>query len=364
MKILLLDNAMDSLKWSVTHLKSFLKLDYDYEKPDKSTTHLKQAILTLNSSLELFLKYEISQCNELLIFREAKSDNLAMVFKEYYYKKNTEKLKVPLYDYVVLEDKLIRTIDYSNCITLYAELYDVPEQNVCDFIFLNGIRNELQHLGINNKKEYYKLAGCLSRILWFVQSNFLEKDIVSKHIRSNVITDLYSLQYTLSTIEDTIWRKMQNDKIENICIKFKKAFDTKSVQDYMVEKNVYAEFEVMVDYEPNAPALIFVGKDTNCRPFLAMYTDTESGALILADDELKDGPVFSTIVLENDRMFPDKFYTSKEITGTFVKDYCEQGQFWSGKYRNEFDKVPFGEKQLINVMNKVINYIAENGGNT
>lgn len=54
MKMLLIENAIDSLKWSLKHLKHFLKIDAQFMNPDKSSTYLKQSILTLNSSLELF----------------------------------------------------------------------------------------------------------------------------------------------------------------------------------------------------------------------------------------------------------------------------------------------------------------------
>lgn len=56
MKIYLLDNAIDSFEWSLRHLRTFLETDNNFENPDISTTYLKQAILCLNSALELFFK--------------------------------------------------------------------------------------------------------------------------------------------------------------------------------------------------------------------------------------------------------------------------------------------------------------------
>ena len=47
MQILLLDNAIDSLEWSLRHLKTFLETDSHFKSPDTSTTYLKQAILCL-----------------------------------------------------------------------------------------------------------------------------------------------------------------------------------------------------------------------------------------------------------------------------------------------------------------------------
>ena len=59
MKILLLDNAIDSLEWALRHLTTFLKKDAQFNNPEKSITYLKQVILCLNSALELFFKAKI-----------------------------------------------------------------------------------------------------------------------------------------------------------------------------------------------------------------------------------------------------------------------------------------------------------------
>ena len=40
MKILLLDNTIDSFEWSLRHLRSFLQMDCHFEHPDTSTTYL------------------------------------------------------------------------------------------------------------------------------------------------------------------------------------------------------------------------------------------------------------------------------------------------------------------------------------
>ena len=63
MQILLLDNAIDSLEWSLRHLRTFLEMDSHFKSPDTSTTYLKQAIICLNSALELFFKERISVSN-------------------------------------------------------------------------------------------------------------------------------------------------------------------------------------------------------------------------------------------------------------------------------------------------------------
>lgn len=42
MRILLLDNAIDSFEWSLRHFRTFLELDGHFETPDISTTYLNR----------------------------------------------------------------------------------------------------------------------------------------------------------------------------------------------------------------------------------------------------------------------------------------------------------------------------------
>lgn len=117
-KIYLLDNAIDSFEWSLRHLRTFLETDSNFEKTDISTTYLKQAILCLNSALELFFKERISAINSLLIYDHIETDYLPHVFIDYYAQKESHKIDEPLYNYVI-ENTELHTIDYSKCIELY-----------------------------------------------------------------------------------------------------------------------------------------------------------------------------------------------------------------------------------------------------
>ena len=104
MKILLLDNAIDSFEWSLRHLRTFLEMDSKFEHCDTSTTYLKQAILCLNSSLELFFKERISVINPLFIYKHISTDDLPQVIVDYYSKEESGEINEPLYNYVI-DDK-------------------------------------------------------------------------------------------------------------------------------------------------------------------------------------------------------------------------------------------------------------------
>ena len=126
MKILLLENAIDSFEWALRHLRSFLELDNHFEKPDTSTTYLKQAILCLNGALELFFKERISTINPLLIYKHISTDSIPQEIIDYYAQKQKKNIQEPLYNYVV-ENSELHTIDYSKCIEFYCSLYSVPQ---------------------------------------------------------------------------------------------------------------------------------------------------------------------------------------------------------------------------------------------
>lgn len=100
MKILLLDNAIDFFECSLRHLRTFLQMDCKFEHPDTSTTYLKQAILYLNSALELFFKERISVINPLLIYEHISTDTLPQVIVDYYAKEENGEIDETLYNYV------------------------------------------------------------------------------------------------------------------------------------------------------------------------------------------------------------------------------------------------------------------------
>ena len=112
MKIYLFDYAIDSFEWSLRHLRTFLETESNFEYPDISTTNLKQAILCLNSALELFFKERISAINPLLIYEHIEIKNLPQLFIDYNAKQQNGEIDEPLYNYVI-ENTELHTIDYS-----------------------------------------------------------------------------------------------------------------------------------------------------------------------------------------------------------------------------------------------------------
>lgn len=216
MKILLLDNAIDSFEWSLRHLRTFLQMDCHFEHPDTSTTYLKQAIICLNSALELFFKERISVINPLLIYEHISTDALPQVIVDYYAKEKIGKINEPLYNYVI-ENIELHTIDYSKCIDLYCTFYSVAQGHKENFIELNSMRNQLTHLGINSEEEYYILAGRIADILNFVHYNILQKINYLPTKIEKICLEIFCIEGNLASIEESIWRIANENRIEKIC---------------------------------------------------------------------------------------------------------------------------------------------------
>lgn len=360
MKILLLDNAIDSLEWALRHLDSFLKKDAQYVNPDESTTYLKQAILCLNSALELFFKAKISEINPIFIYDNVCTRDMHKSILEYYCKKQKGQINMPLHDYVI-ENADIHTIEYSKCIELFCILYEVGDGYKTDFEEINRIRNDLTHLGIKSKSEYYKLAGQLAEILCFLEKDILPSLEYDKTKIKEVRCDIILIEHTLASLEDGIWAKINMKKIEYICEQLKKAFYTLEVQQYLSKKEISAEFELTLDAEFMYSVIDMGYKETRIN-IAAIYSLGSKDALIICDEESKDGPIYGIIELnaiDIRDLSKNKFYLSLDKSGTIIEDYDEQGMFWQsvGKYKKNFAYVPFSKGKQVELMKKIIDSI-------
>lgn len=357
MRVLLIDNAIDSFEWSLRHLKEFLELDSNFENPDTSTTYLKQAIISLNTALELFFKAKISDINPLFIYEHISTDTLPDIIIKYYSQMKKKEINEPLYNYMIVNSN-IHTIDYSKCIDLYCELYSVPMGSKEDFIELNSIRNKLTHLGINSQMEYYILAGKIANILLFIQYNILKDlDYDKEHIKE-ICCDILNVEFTLTSLEDGIWAEYNQMKIEIICNQLENLFKSKDIVNYMAEKNVIADFGLTLDIQ-FSKAIFSMIKDGEEYEVASIYSSPQNDSLLVCDTDNANGPIYAVITLSGTADLPSKFYLAKSETGIEVPNFCEQGEFWNTKpHKDKFDYVQYGKKKLIEMIKKIINMMS------
>lgn len=356
MRMLLLDNAIDSFQWSLRHLRSFLEKDNKFEDPDMSTTYLKQAIISLNTALELFFKAKVSDINPLLIYDNITTNNIPAEVLEYYAKFNNGEIEEPLYNYII-KDSNLHTIDYTKCIELYCALYSIPIGRKEDFYVLNNIRNKLVHLGINNQSEYYILAGKIVNILLFIQYDILKNLDYDSDCIQQICCDILDIEFTLSSLEDGIWADIKKTKIEIICNQIDKCFNSKEISDYMVEKNVIGDFGLTLDMQFSY-ACFTIKKDGQEHEVVNIYSSPQEDSLVVCDADEKDGPVYAVITLSKEDI-PKKFYLANSDYGIEVKDFCNQAEFWKNKpYNNSFSYVPYGKEKIIQMIKQIINFMS------
>lgn len=353
MKLLLLDNAIDFFEWSLHHLRSFLELDKNFENPDRSTTYLKQAILCLNSALELFFKERLSDINPLLIYDVSMKD-LPKDISDYYTKIKNKEIEKPLYDYMV-EHSDLHTIDYSKCIELYCTCYSVAQGHKENFIKLNGIRNKLTHLGIHSREEYYLLAGQIADILNYIHYNILKKIRYLPTTIEELCLEIFEIENVLGEIEETVWRIAHEKEIEDVCNEIIKLSKDKTIKEYMEKKGIRAEVGDTFDAE-YVYSIFTMQKDNAEIEICAIYGSAQNNALFISDSDYKDGPVFAIIPLD-EKM--EKFYISKDETGSEVPEFQGQSAFWKNKpYSSQFALVPYGKPKLIEMLKKTINFMS------
>ena len=360
MKILLLDNATDSFEWSLQHLRTFLKMDCKFEHPDTSTTYLKQAILCLNSALELFFKERISAINPLLIYEHISTDALPQVIVDYYAKEeNGENGEIdePLYNYVI-ENTELHTIDYSKCIELYCSFYSIAQGHKENFIELNSMRNQLTHLGINSKEEYYILAGRIADILNFVHYNILMKiDYLPTKIE-DLCLEIFNIEWTLASLEESVWRIANENRIEEICNYIVSLSHSEEIQNYMKEKNVIADFGTTFDAE-YVYSIFTMEHNNNDIEICSIYASVKNNVLLISDSDKNNGPVFAIIPLDILDVKQPKFYITLDETGTDIPEFQGQSNFWNNKsYSSHFAYVPYGKNKIIEMLKKIINYMS------
>ncbi len=209
---------------------------------------MKQGILSLNASLELFFKAKISLINSLFIYEHISTDSLPEEIIDYYTQQTRCSTGEPLYNYII-ENSDIHTIDYSKCIDPYCTLYSVPQGYKEDSTILNSIRNKLTHLGINSQDEYFVIAVRIANILNYVHFNILYGlDYDEVHL-NKVRCDIIDIEFTFTSLEDRIWRKVNKVKIECICNQIDSVFHSDEVTNYLLEKNISAEFGTTFDAE-------------------------------------------------------------------------------------------------------------------
>ncbi|EPR13903.1 hypothetical protein [Ruminiclostridium papyrosolvens] len=308
------------------HFTNFLRKGAYFKEADKFATYLKQGIINLNNALELLMKKAISDINEIIIFESKSKDKVHSCILEYYKLKRNNKIDIPLYDFVILKDpKDLKTIDYKDIIDLYCDLFDVGDALRDDFKELNKIRNSFIHLGIDYKQEYYKLAGHINSILWFLQFIYFKKFKYNKRKLDSLLCNISQVGFGFSQVEETLYKELFQNNIDMVGKDLEQTFNDTEVQTYIKEKNV----DVAFGYGSDAEFINASMSLTNENDYIELVFVSNHPKIpgLIIDDGQQNGRVFAVFTFDNCDKAPVFFYCASDYMGIQVEDAENQKIF-------------------------------------
>jgi len=167
MKYSLLDNGVDSLKGAHQSLQNF------EEVHEEGLHYLKDAVIFLNHGIEILFKLILKKHSPALMFTDLKA-----------YQKAKQDMKSQGKKDVFEVDKKLRTITLEEAVQRVEYLcdIDIPIKLKADIYYINQVRNQIMHYGIDMNGEQLitliiKLKLCYEESVEFLQSHIenLEK---------------------------------------------------------------------------------------------------------------------------------------------------------------------------------------------
>lgn len=171
LKFQLLDNGVDSLNMGLDFFDKYLQFNesLNREGVNNKNSYLKLAVICVQNTIEILTKVILSSYNELLIYTDM--DKMVVLLGEY---KNSDMFE-HFYDYLIENDKNVKTIDYSLCIERLNKIYPekITEIIASDLINIGYERNKLTHFGVSKQLDYHKLIGLICRVLTTIHDVYL-----------------------------------------------------------------------------------------------------------------------------------------------------------------------------------------------
>lgn len=187
----LLDNGVDSLK------AAFKNIDGFYENGDSGDHFLKDAIIYLNHSNEILLKYLISERSHALLFVDLEK-----------YLKAKETMKQKSFSDIFEADAKLKTITLEEAIrrTELACDLEIPIELKATIFYLLKLRNKLMHYGLTMTIEegielVDRLEICYEESIKFFSSQISDLEYRFESSRF-ILSDMPSLQRKYEKLMD------------------------------------------------------------------------------------------------------------------------------------------------------------------
>lgn len=223
MKIVLIDNAVDSLQIA---MNAFELWNQEFESR-KDVRYLKITIEFLHNTVELLMKAILSQYDEKSIYCSENERQRALIKKA---ETEAENQKISLMEYVIKNNE-IKTLTYSDLLKRCIEKGILCEGRVISSLEKLGIyRNRIMHLGID-------VTDDLADLLAVIYENFklvIDDKFYHKLIK---LSDYFSYNDVLDTIEP--WQELSGDTLRLLSTEIEKR--KLKIFDEMMEKVIKSE---------------------------------------------------------------------------------------------------------------------------
>lgn len=196
MRILLVDNAVDSLKIA---MRTFDLWDGQGKKD--SFRPLKITIEFLHNTMELLLKALLIEQDETSIYCENQEDLIE------YAKENSRKENIPLVENII-KDARIKTLDYSELLKKYYTYNRYMSEKSKDSLKKLGIyRNRIMHLGIDATEDFADLLAVIYECFILLIEDRFYDDLLD-------LSEYFSYYDVLDTIEP--WKELAGDALREL----------------------------------------------------------------------------------------------------------------------------------------------------
>ncbi|WP_042356882.1 hypothetical protein [Bacillus rubiinfantis] len=354
MRLELLDNGIDSLKFGIEHYNKYLLLEDKYNSSNPG--YLKMAVICIHNCLELFSKKVLSNQNELLIYKDLSNSLLLNLLK---HKRENER-DIPMDWYAISDQINIITIDYIDCIKRLRSIFDISESEYKTLETMGYLRNKVTHFGIDKSIDFHEILSVINNSLEFISTFFYEEFKPTKHQRHPFdifYDDLLDVMEIAEIEEKEAWAIFYADEFEEINYLFDELQEKKEFIDALSSEG-YSYKVDLGEYSHSSTISFSLNKENeDCSMDVSSMNIPRLNATLFTGGA-SSGPIFFIIdhsKKDVDIKKPRYFYIyHKPVEHENFE--LEIDKFWEiHEKEKKCYGTEFNEEQLIRAINSIIN---------
>ncbi|WP_071396593.1 hypothetical protein [Bacillus tuaregi] len=349
MKLNLLENGIDSLKFGIEFYDKYLRINDKYDTYT-NPGYLKMAVICFHNCLELFSKKLLSNENELLIYKELTNTMLLNLLKD---KKSTD---MSLEDYMIFDKFNILTIDYTECIKRVGIIFNLSKGQVQTLESMGQLRNKVTHFGLDKTMDFHEVMIAINRALALIIDfyyEYLKPTVNIKHPLDSVYGDILDLMEIAEIEEFEYWNEYFEHEFREIRSIFYSLDENEEFRTALSEKGYIYEIELgRYSHSANISFSLFNEQENLYREIGSANIPKFNSTLFAGS--LRNGPIHFVIDLSK-KILGEKdcyiYHEPKEHDGFESEEY----KFWEDDMlKKKCYRSYFNEEVLIKIIKKII----------